>query len=212
MAQIDHLIGMMVQQHVERALLVNDKPMNLYIGGQSRPGSPISGAQLQTVLQEVTPPPMRAMLAQDGGFHFPYHSAHGEFEIAVARGGGVLQVTISPNNSSNGHENGHSNGHSEAVEAPPMAMPTEDDPFSSGGGRTTTAAAKGSKVIGHIDEIFRLMKEIDASDLHLSSDETPILRVQGKIVRLDEYKVHTAEMVKAALYPIAPNRNINEFE
>jgi hypothetical protein len=44
MAQIDNLIGMMVQKKVDRALLVNDKPMNLYIGGQPHPGSPISGA------------------------------------------------------------------------------------------------------------------------------------------------------------------------
>src|SRR5690349_20418050 len=97
MAQIDNLIGMMVQRKVERAMLVNDKPMNLYVGGQSMPGSPISGAQLQTVLQEVTPPHLRANLSQDGGFHFPYQSSHGSFEISVARSAGTLQVTISPN-------------------------------------------------------------------------------------------------------------------
>src|SRR3712207_3900627 len=102
MAQIDNLIGMMVQRRVERALLVNDRPMNLYVDGQSHPGQPISGAQLQTVITEVTPPHMRDKLSHDGGFSFPYQSPHGNYEISVGRGGGTLQVTIAPVGS-NGH-------------------------------------------------------------------------------------------------------------
>jgi twitching motility protein PilT len=206
MAQIDNLIGMMVQRKVEKALLVNDKPMNLYIGGQSMPGSPISGAQLQTVLQEITPPHLRANLAQDGGFHFPYQSTHGAFEIAVARGAGTLQVTISPNNGA---------PVAAAESAAPVESPkpeTSNEPFGSNTRQDTPAAQKGQKSITHIDELFRLMKQLDASDLHLSADETPIMRIQGKIIRLDEYAVQSGEDLKKALYPIAPQRNKDEFE
>ncbi|PQV64168.1 twitching motility protein PilT [Abditibacterium utsteinense] len=212
MAQIDNLIGMMVQRKVEKALLMNDKPMNLYIGGQTLPGSPISGAQLQTVLQEVTPPHLREKLAQDGGFHFDYENLHGHFEIGVARGNGTLQVTILPHN-----------GAPPAPATPPSAPPetitanangsaTTDQPFGSGVMRQTPAGEKGQKEIGHIDDLFRLMKQLDASDLHLSADETPIMRIQGKIIRLDEYKVQSDAMLRKTMFPIAPQRNKEEFE
>lgn len=210
MAQIDNLIGMMVQRNVERALLVNDKPMNLYVGGQSMPGSPISGAQLQTVLQEVTPPHLRANLAQDGGFHFPYQSSHGCFEIAVARGGGTLQLTITPNpTSSVGGEPGASA--TQTVPATPKATDPHE-PFGHYTRQDVPDSEKGKKTIGHIDELFHLMKELDASDLHLSADETPIMRIQGKIVRLDEYAVQSDEMLRKTMYVIAPQRNKDEFE
>ncbi|MBW3636583.1 MAG: type IV pilus twitching motility protein PilT [Armatimonadetes bacterium] len=182
--------------------------MNLYVGGQSHPGSPISGAQLQTVLQEVTPPHLRGQLSQDGGFHFPYQSAHGAFEIAVARGGGTLQVTISPGGTNGAAANGAS--FTPAPPAPVVANP--DDHFGSGIAREVSTEARGSKNITHVDELFRLMKQLDASDLHLSADETPIMRIQGKIIRLDEYAVQSDEMVRAALFPIAPERNREQFE
>ncbi len=214
MAQIDNLIGMMTQRKVEKALLMNDKPMNLYIGGQAMPGSPISGAQLQTVLQEVTPPHLREKLAQDGGFHFDYQNIHGHFEIAIARGGGTLQVTILP---TSGAVSSPPVAQSvaapvETMQANPNGSATADQPFGSGVMRQTPAGEKGQKDIGHIDDLFRLMKQLDASDLHLSADETPIMRIQGKIIRLDEYKVQSDAMLRKTMYPIAPQRNKDEFE
>ncbi len=218
MAQIDNLIGMMTQRKVEKALLVNDKPMNLYVGGQSMPGSPISGAQLQTVLQEVTPPHLREKLAMDGGFHFPYQNSHGEFDIAVGRNAGTLQVTITP---SSGVSNGNGNGNG-AVTPPPTPTITPEDasangtataenPFGAGGDIKSRGEA-ASKDIEHIDQLFRLMKQLDASDLHLSADETPIMRIQGKIIRLDEYKVQSDAMLRKVMFPIAPQRNQEEYE
>jgi twitching motility protein PilT len=210
MAQIDNLIGMMTQRGVEKALLVNDKPMNLYVGGQSMPGSPISGAQLQTVLQEVTPPHLREKLAQDGGFHFDYQNANGHFDIAVGRSASTLQVTITP---TNGVSNGNGAPPPPPVESVPnpMGTVTADQPFGAGGDIKSRGEA-ASKDINHIDELFRLMKQLDASDLHLSADETPIMRIQGKIIRLDEYKVQSDAMLRKVMFPIAPQRNKDEFE
>ena len=95
MAQIDALIGSMVQSHVKRVLIVNDKPMHFYMeNGEEKAGSAIPGAQLQQVVAEITPADMKNQLSQDGGFHFPYQSPHGPFEIGVGRANGSLQVTI----------------------------------------------------------------------------------------------------------------------
>ncbi len=214
MAQIDNLIGMMTQRNIEKALLVNDKPMNLYIGGQSMPGSPISGAQLQTVLQEVTPPHLREKLAQDGGFHFDYQNVNGHFDIAVGRSAGTLQVTITPGAVANGNGNGAAPTPPPApmvVAENPNGTVTADQPFGAGGDIKARGEAN-SKDIEHIDQLFRLMKQLDASDLHLSADETPIMRIQGKIIRLDEYRVQSDAMLRKAMFPIAPQRNQDEYE
>ncbi len=203
MAQIDQLIGMMMQQHAERIVLINDQPMMMLVGGAQKSGSVVPGAALQNILNEITPPHLRPQLAQDGGFSFPFQSPHGQFDIKVGRQGQTTQLAILPhvNGISNGNNAPQANGQTEAM--PPR--PTETVP-------AVAKAPTGTKVIEHIDELFRFMKQVEASDLHLSSDEAPILRIQGKIDRVHEYKVHDHEMLKRVLFPIAPQRNIEQFE
>ena len=212
MAQIDQLLGMMSKQHVERAMLINDKPINLSIGGQSKNIQAMTGAQLQSIVQEVTPPDLRPKLAQEGGFDFAYQSPHGAFQIKVMRGGGQLQIVILPaatrsetNARTNGTASPAHNGASAEGEMPPAAPGTELPP-------ARAKAPAGTRIIAHMDELFHHMKEVEASDLHLSSGEQPILRVHGNIVRIDEYAVHDHEMLKKVLYEIAPLRNREQFE
>jgi twitching motility protein PilT len=213
MAQIDSLIGMMASQHAERAMLINDKPIALTVNGQQRAGQPISGAQLQSVLTEITPPHLRANLGQDGGFDFPYQSTYGSFQIRIMRSGGQLQVVILPTeavSASPSPSNGHGNN-----TAPPSSPATSSAPSFVGADTSTPAApraAAGTKVIGHMDEMFRLMKDKEASDLHLSSDEQPIMRIHGRIDRLADYAVHDDAMVRRVLYEIAPTRNKEQFD
>ena len=216
MAQIDNLIGMMTKQHAERAMLINDKPFNLVIDGQQKSGQSIPGAQLQSLVQEITPPELRGNLAQEGHFDFPYQSPHGQVQIKVIRGGGQLQVVIIPA-SANGSA-GANAGAADAATPPAHPAVTAHN----GGaqheiapGMAPPAVAKapaGTRMIGHMDELFHHMKEVEASDLHLSSSETPMLRIHGNIVRIDEYAPHDNEMLKKVLYEIAPQRNIEQFE
>ena len=206
MASIDNLISMMVQGKVEHAILCNDKPMHLYIGGQEKTGQVISSAQLQNVVQEITPAHLRPQLSHDGAFHFPYHSPHGDFEIGVGRSSGTLQMTITPA----GHK---THGASAPGTAAPSTAPTNGAAATaSAAAPVTTRPRDGGRKIEHIDELFRLMKERDASDLHLSSDEYPVFREQGIIRQLTEYEVSTNEHLKKILFAIAPKRNQEQWD
>ena len=42
-----------------------------------------------------------------------------------------------------------------------------------------------SKGMARIDQYFKFMKEQNASDLHLSTGNPPILRIHGEMVRID---------------------------
>ena len=62
-----------------------------------------------------------------------------------------------------------------------------------------------------IDAFFNLMLEQKASDLHLSSGNPPILRINGELQRVD-YPPLESDGLKAMLYEIAPDYKIKTFE
>jgi twitching motility protein PilT len=66
---------------------------------------------------------------------------------------------------------------------------------------------------GHpIDALFRILCEQKASDLHLASGAAPILRHDGEIVTIEGQPVLAPEDVWNLVRPIAPPRNVEEFE
>jgi twitching motility protein PilT len=62
-----------------------------------------------------------------------------------------------------------------------------------------------------LDAFFNLMFEQKASDLHLSSGNPPILRINGELSRVD-YPPLENDALKAMLYEIAPDYKVKVFE
>ncbi len=62
-----------------------------------------------------------------------------------------------------------------------------------------------------IDQFFRFMIESRASDLHLSSECTPMLRIDGTMRPFPEYPALTPESVANILFEIMPERNKEQF-
>ncbi len=62
-----------------------------------------------------------------------------------------------------------------------------------------------------IDRLFELMLTERSSDLHISSDEKPMLRVDGGVHRLDHLPTLGSEQVAQLLAPIIPERNRRQF-
>jgi twitching motility protein PilT len=65
--------------------------------------------------------------------------------------------------------------------------------------------------MARIDALFNLMFEQKASDLHLSSGNPPILRIDGDLTRVD-YPPLEDDQLKVMLYEIAPEYKIKTFE
>ena len=62
-----------------------------------------------------------------------------------------------------------------------------------------------------MDALFRQMVDVNASDLHLSSGSVPMVRHDGDMKQLPGGPVLTAADVQRVLWPIAPERNREEF-
>src|SRR3954470_17095916 len=65
--------------------------------------------------------------------------------------------------------------------------------------------------MARIDAFFKLMAEQKASDLHLASNNAPMLRINGDLVRVD-YPPLENDDLKAMVYEIAPEGKIKHFE
>ena len=63
-----------------------------------------------------------------------------------------------------------------------------------------------------IDDLFRMMAEQGASDLHLISGQPPTLRVDGELERIAGQAVLTADILHEMLYEIAPGSKKELFE
>jgi twitching motility protein PilT len=76
----------------------------------------------------------------------------------------------------------------------------------------TVKAPVYAAATGAIDALFRTMVEMKASDLHISTGSPPMVRHDGEIVILPDRPILTAEDTEKLLWPIAPERNREEFQ
>jgi twitching motility protein PilT len=65
--------------------------------------------------------------------------------------------------------------------------------------------------MARIDAFFKMMHEMGASDLHLSSGSQPVIRLHGELERV-KYDVLKQEDLKKMLYEITPDYKVKEFE
>jgi twitching motility protein PilT len=93
--------------------------------------------------------------------------------------------------------------------APPPVAPAKK---ARSGHAAPHAPASPGKAGPDVDALFRALVEMRASDLHLSVGSPPMVRHDGVIRPLPGREVLTPEEVKRLLWPIAPERNREEFE
>jgi TM2 domain-containing membrane protein YozV len=96
MAKIDKMLEMITERGVERAVLIGDRPFQLWTGGRKVEGAPTPAASLHEVMQEIVPPQFEPLLRDGGAFHFRHVSPHGLWDIGAENFVGSLQVTITP--------------------------------------------------------------------------------------------------------------------
>lgn len=63
-----------------------------------------------------------------------------------------------------------------------------------------------------IDTLFKRLVELGASDLHMTSGQTPMMRLDGDIVPLPECPILSSEQLKQILYEITPAGSKKQFE
>ena len=63
-----------------------------------------------------------------------------------------------------------------------------------------------------IDQLLKLAKEKNASDVHLCSRSAPMIRLYGNVVKLDDFDVRTPEQSERELLEIMNETQLQEFD
>jgi twitching motility protein PilT len=63
-----------------------------------------------------------------------------------------------------------------------------------------------------IDNLFKIMTEQKASDLHMTSEHVPMIRVAGDMIQLPGAPKLNKDQMQQILFEIAPERNRKQFE
>lgn len=103
MAALDELLKIMVQRGAERAVLMSNRPSQIFVGGRQINGTTIAHLDLIDMVTGAAPPQLHSSLSHQGKFYFTYESAFGNFDILLERGGRTLIALVEPAQPSKAH-------------------------------------------------------------------------------------------------------------
>jgi len=76
---------------------------------------------------------------------------------------------------------------------------------------TQTTEERAASALADMDALLRVLVEKKASDLHLRCGDSPLMRIDGAIVRLEGYPAIENDVMEAMLRAIMPGRSRQEF-
>ena len=189
MARLDRLIQVLYEQRADALQLVVGKPATLVANGATRAltKDPLTDAQILTLVREIADADSAARLGGPDALTFPYRSPSGQVTVALTPGAGGPAVVV--------RAAGPGGGAAAAV------------PAATAPGRS---AAELAEARAAMEELFRVLVDAGASDLHLRTTEPPLLRRHGELVRHDSPPL-SGDRLEAMLSSIMSPREIGEF-
>jgi len=205
-------------------------------GEQALIKQPLTTPQIVGALAEIVPEDLRAGFPRPGSTIFNYLSPSGPVEVRFELAGAVARVQVVPRGPARptrpaaaGLEldlPGAPAPSSGGIGAIPNPTQTQTQTPSATATATATASASATSTPtptpayripapadprSALDALLEAMVSRRASDLHLSSEYPPTLRVDGDIVPVESYGAIPAERLKELLWSIAPEKNREEW-
>ena len=210
MAALDKILDSMAGQNASAlSLKVGEAPMLQLPGG----GKPVSKSSLQEAhvlgyLKEMAEGPYRGLIELRQPCSFPYRGFQVQVEFPPSGASAWIrpaqpQEALADLSVFPAMEGFHANAAPAAAPGPgpAPAEPYADKPFVPG-------VSQGQNPI---DPLFKELIQRGGSDLHLTTAESPRIRLHGEILRM-EHPVLTPERLRELLWPILPEKNRKQFE
>jgi twitching motility protein PilT len=197
MPQIDQLLASVARFGATGALLASDEKVRLSFPGGPRYASQTTPhASLLRMVEEILPP--GAEIEAAGGTAFSYNNGGNPVKVRVEMEHGRLRVNVETAPAAKAAK--PAERPSSLAEPLPVA---EIQPASRYAHIAVTAA---------VDRLLLTMLDMGASDLHLSTDCPPRIRVHGKMMLLPGAETRNEHVLLEQLFEITPERNRVEFE
>jgi len=206
-AYIDQVVKYMTDNKASAFIIPAGRNVTLQVGDRTVPQSQVlSLEQVLAVIRESAPPAMQSKIGQPEGFEYPYQSASGPCLVRVRQNDGALELVILPQVTGPSSAGAQAAGAQGQVSAPPTGNALADKMLNVPNDRV------GTLKVQSLDELFRILFETDASDLHCEATEHPVFRLHGTLYKLREYERWSHEWLKKLIWDIAPDRNKEEWE
>jgi twitching motility protein PilT len=207
-ARLDRLIQVMQEQRADALQLAVGKPASLMQNGSPRPitREPLSDAQIQGLVREIASADAAAQLGSSESVAFAYRSPFGEVRVelkAGANGTAVLRPVAA-------HPAAAGAKPPSPVVSPSTSYPSSPSSPSPAPAPAVRSTQDSAELRGAIEELFRLLVQSGASDLHLRTGEPPMLRLHGELSRQEQPPL-SAERLEAMLLSIMTPKEIGEF-
>jgi len=199
-AQIDQLLGSIARFGATGAVLAsNEKVMLSFPDGPRYASQTTPHTSLVRLVEEILPAGLD--LDRNGGTTFSYRNGGGPVVVRVEADPLRWKVTIEK---------------AEAV-SEPLALPVPPPVFVDREQATAPEVSPRSslrdvQVTTSIERMLLTMLELGASDLHLSTDTPPRIRVHGEMKILPGSEPSREHVLLEQLFEITPDRNQAEFE
>ena len=217
MPRLDTMLRALSERGAHELRLTAGNPPVFLFGEETRPVSrtALQRAQILQLTAELAGEHATAV-ASGKPTRFAYRlDATTRFVCDVSGTNGDFAVRIVPESST-----------SAATDSPPASVPASASSEHTDGTAPATesavrepsvenapvATATGGESAEHVDALLHLLVAHGGSDLHLSAEETPMLRVDGEMARLDGQTERSPEATSRLLFGVMPPRNREEFE
>ncbi len=205
MAHLDRFLQAMIQKKAGGLTLESGSSPALSIKGASVPVSSAtpSAGQILKLLEEVVAPSDLARFATTRSLSVVVNrDGIPPVRLEAVRSDDFLKAEFTPLDPGTALAKPAHDATSAAGSAKPAPETSLENAT-----RTTPASAS----MATMDDLFRIMVSRGASDLHISSEEKPILRVDGGITRIDDWPVLDPVSLQALLDQITPKKYAEEF-
>jgi twitching motility protein PilT len=188
-------------------------------------------ADVVAIVEEIAPTKSKAAIRASADTRFPYRFEGQEYQVLVEPWGTAWRVTVEPPGEEPGAEERAatfppSSEREEALSSapeptPPPPTPAEPTREPASAAVSRPLAAEGIRAPGAIslgaggrdlDRLLVQMRDLGASDLHLSTGSAPFVRLGGGLKVLTGYAPLSAEALLDQILQITPGPNRAEFE
>ena len=158
----------------------------------------LSAAQVIGLVQEIAPATSKDFIAQRRQTKFEYPFAGKSYYVSfVTKGDDVKSVILLP-------EADQTSASASAPVAPARAAEVQTESTAS-----MPAPAPGEP---EINVLLRRMFKMNASDLHVTSNHKPLVRLHGDMQELSDHPAIKPEKLKQLIYDIMKPHNVAQFE
>ena len=214
MARLDAYIDLLFREQASFLLLETGAGANLHGNGGARPvlRQPLTTQQIIGAVGELVPGEMKDAFP-GSAVEFRYQAPSGEVEVRFESKGEKATARILPaqKGAQPAPQAPRSAPPSAAAPSPAAPQPASKAPRTEPGERVLEVGPAAEDASQAMRDLLDTMLRERASDLHLSSDMDPCLRLDGDIVALRGHGVLSPTRLEAMLWSITPAKNREEY-